>query len=218
MDTCRKGHAADSEGSVLDGKEWESPKLRQNTATSRRLHSATDVHLGPGAYGSPYVLLQMIVDPGLSCRIVYTFYSWSRRILQARPTRTRQSKGTDPLDGIERRDGSFSLLCICLNASEISPSRLQVLSSFNRDMVTQDRAVTDPTVRWGSFCGGSYKTFLGSPRSSCWTLCVRMCACVQVVKNTTAGARSWAVMHLQLIACQLGLMRCSHALQECVLR
>ncbi len=205
MDTCSEeySHAADSEGSVSHGKEWESPKLRQNTATSRRLHSATDAHLGPGAYGSPYLLLPLIVDLCLSYRIVYTFYSWSRRILQVRPTRTRQFEGIEPLDGIERRDGSFPLLYICLSAREMSPSRLLVWSNFDRDMVTQDRAMTDPTVRWGSFCGGSYKTFLGSPRSSCWTLCVRMCACVQVVKNTTAGARSWAVMNLQLIARQL---------------
>jgi len=45
-------------------------------------------------------------------------------------------------------------------------SRSLVLSNVDRDFVTQDRPVTDPTVRWGSFCGGSYKTFLGSPRSS----------------------------------------------------
>ena len=30
---------------------WQSPKHRQNTATSRSLHSGTDVHLGPGAHG-----------------------------------------------------------------------------------------------------------------------------------------------------------------------
>lgn len=34
------------------------------------------------------------------------------------------------------------------------------------DMVTQDRPVPDVSVLWGAFCGGNYKTFLGSPRNA----------------------------------------------------